>query len=141
LNVTITGFVQRYQQYLQHPVKVDEQNGIASFESLLEAVQNSGQQLYLLIDEYDNFANEVLMQAYSDEPRYKALLHGEGILKTLFKTIKSGASQQGIARVFITGVSPVVMSDITSGYNVAKISTLIPSSMPCAVLPKPNWWQ
>jgi hypothetical protein len=59
------------------------------------------------------------MQARPDEARYKALLHGEGILKTLFKTIKSGASHQGLGRVFITGVSPVVMSDITSGYNVA----------------------
>lgn len=59
------------------------------------------------------------MQTHSDEQRYKDLLPGEGILKTLFKAIKVNASEGKIARVFITGVSPVVMSDMTSGYNVA----------------------
>jgi hypothetical protein len=52
--------------------------------------------------------------------RYEELVEGEGIIKTLFKVIKSGASGSGIDRVFLTGVSPVVLSDITSGYNVAE---------------------
>jgi hypothetical protein len=57
---------------------------------------------------------------------YKALLHGEGLLKTVFKTVKAAASGLGLDRVFITGVSPVVLSDMTSGYNVAKSIYLEP---------------
>ncbi len=51
---------------------------------------------------------------------YEALVYGDGLLKTLFKAIKASAGNSSISRTFITGVSPVVMSDITSGYNIAE---------------------
>ena len=79
----------------------------------------SGHKVYLLIDEYDNFANDVLMAGRRPE-FYEALLYGEGLLKTVFKAVKAGASGGGIDRVFITGVSPVALNDMTSGYNVAE---------------------
>ncbi len=52
--------------------------------------------------------------------RYKTLVHDEGVLRTLFKVIKSSTGSSMFDWVFITGVSPVVMSDITSGHNVAR---------------------
>jgi hypothetical protein len=52
--------------------------------------------------------------------RYETLVRGEGTIKTFFKAVKEGAEGRGIDRVFLTGVSPVVLSDITSGYNVAE---------------------
>jgi hypothetical protein len=52
--------------------------------------------------------------------RYKAVLSAESSLKTFFKAVKSASSGGGLERVFITGVSPVLMSDITSAYNIAK---------------------
>ncbi len=52
--------------------------------------------------------------------RYKTLLSSEGSLKAIFKSVKSASSGDGLERVFITGVSPVLMSDITSAYNVAE---------------------
>ena len=119
INQTIKGFKGLYQQYLTVDIDILPDNGLASFESLANAVQNSGYPLYLLIDEYDNFANEVLMQTRPNQQRYEDLVQSEGILKTLFKAIKANASEGKIGRVFITGVSPLVMSDMTSGYNVA----------------------
>ncbi len=119
VNVAIQECARRYQPLLQYPVDVNEADALTSLQSLLSVVQQSGQAIYLLIDEYDNFANDVLMQDVSDEQRYRELLEGEGILKTLFKIIKASASEGKISRVFITGVSPVVLSDMTSGYNVA----------------------
>lgn len=119
LNEAIKGFISYYAAYLTEEVTIYPDNGIGSFEALTHAVKNSGYQLYLLIDEYDNFANEVLMHHQGNKERYLDLLAGEGILKSLFKVIKTSASQGSIARVFITGVSPVVLSDMTSGYNVA----------------------
>jgi hypothetical protein len=75
----------------------------------------------LLIDEYDNFANELLMGGQPQgQSRHAALLYGEGTLKTLFKTVKAAAAGWGLDRAFITGVSPIVLSDMSSGYNVAE---------------------
>ncbi len=113
LNLAIADCAERYQL----DVKLNEDDALYSFGRLLQAVNKTQRPLYLLIDEYDNFANEVMM---TNNSHYGALLQGEGLLKTVFKNIKSAAGGLGLERVFITGVSPVVMSDMTSGYNVAK---------------------
>ncbi|TGN99848.1 ATPase AAA [Candidatus Thiomargarita nelsonii] len=121
LNNSIQEFAAHYQNLLQYQIKIDPQNAISSFESALIAIKQTPYRLYLLIDEYDNFANEVLMGRGEISPsRYKALLSTEGSLKAIFKTVKSASSGRGLERVFITGVSPVLMSDITSAYNVAE---------------------
>jgi len=78
--------------------------------------------LYLLIDEYDNFANELMTgHRATEESHYQAILSGEDCMKALFKSVKAAAGGQGLGgRVFITGVSPVTISDLTSAYNVSK---------------------
>lgn len=119
LNISIEGFIAKYEAELARPVVIDSDDAIASFQSLCSALNFSEHKLYLLIDEYDNFANEVLIHQDDGQQRYKDLLAGEGIVKTLFKVIKASAAEGAIGRVFITGVSPVVMADMTSGYNVA----------------------
>lgn len=119
INTTVEEFVEKYRNTLTSSVTIVPHNAIASFESLAGAVKNSGHTLYLLVDEYDNFANEVLISDPRDRVRYHDLLEGEDALRTLFKVIKANASEGKISRVFITGVSPVVMSYLTSGYNVA----------------------
>ncbi|NVZ10683.1 AAA family ATPase [Allochromatium humboldtianum] len=99
-------------------IEIVPDDAVISLSSLLRRVRREDHFLYLLIDEYDNFANEVLMSGRRQE-FYEGLLYGEGLLKTLFKGVKA-AMGQGIDRVFITGVSPVVLSDMTSGYNVGE---------------------
>nr|VFK11986.1 MAG: PD-(D/E)XK nuclease superfamily protein [Candidatus Kentron sp. LPFa] len=121
LNDRIGAFSRYYQKLLPHRIRINDQDALSSFRSLLDAVQQTDYSLYLLIDEYDNLANELMMgHRPTEESRYQAILSGEGRMKALFKTIKMAASGQGLGRVFITGVSPVVMSDLTSAYNVAK---------------------
>ncbi|WP_216093255.1 AAA family ATPase [Candidatus Marithrix sp. Canyon 246] len=121
LNERFQDFANYYQSILKISISINPSNPIASFLSLLRAVRTTAYKLYLLIDEYDNFANEVMMgkQKISNS-RYDALTSAESFLKTLFKSVKSATSGQGLERVFITGVSPVLMTDITSSYNVAK---------------------
>ncbi|HOW76479.1 MAG TPA: AAA family ATPase, partial [Candidatus Competibacteraceae bacterium] len=121
LNVRITDVIGRYAEWLGDRVCVLPDNGIASFQSLISVVSQTPYKLYLLIDEYDNFANEVMISRERGKPRYQELVEGEGIIKTFFKAVKDGAEGRGVDRVFITGVSPVVLSDMTSGYNVVKI--------------------
>jgi hypothetical protein len=121
LNSRIKDFAVYYKEQLGETIEINPANALASLQSLLTAVRATPQQLYLLIDEYDNFANEILMGGTGAGPqRYDSLLRGEGALKTLFKTIKAAASGGGLDRVFITGVAPLVLSDMTSGYNVAE---------------------
>ena len=74
--------------------------------------------LYVLIDEYDNFANTVLAH-HGAEP-YHSFTHGGGFYRNFFATLKGGAERTGggLERLFITGVSPVTMDDVTSGFNI-----------------------
>lgn len=122
INACIHDFRVRYADRLARPVDIDPGNSIVSFRHALAATHGTGHKLYLLIDEYDNFANELMPrgQRALDEDHYRALVHGEGLLKTVFKAVKSAAEQGALDRVFITGVSPVVLADISSGYNVAE---------------------
>ena len=121
LNSTIERFALRYADLLSHQIQLDPNDALRSFQSLLAVVEQTPYRIYLLIDEYDNFANNVLMGGHvKSRQRYEDLVKGEGVLKTLFNVVKSATSGLGLDRTFITGVSPVVMSDITSGYNIAE---------------------
>lgn len=120
LNERIAIFANNYRHLLTAPIRHYPHNALVSFESVVAAVQRTPYRLYLLVDEYDNFANEVMMSSQSaGHDRYEALVTGEGLLKTVFKNVK-GAMDEGLGRVFITGVSPIVLSDVTSGYNISE---------------------
>ena len=75
--------------------------------------------LYVLIDEYDNFANTIL--AHDGEASYRAFTHGGGFYRNFFATLKGGAGQGGgLERLFVTGVSPITLDDVTSGFNIGR---------------------
>ncbi|MCD8270173.1 MAG: ATP-binding protein [Parabacteroides sp.] len=80
--------------------------------------------IYLIIDEYDNFTNQ-LITSFKDN-LYSELTTGDSFLRTFFKVIKEGVKAQGIAGTFITGVLPITMDDLTSGFNIAQMVTLQP---------------
>ena len=81
--------------------------------------------LYALIDEYDNFANTIL--AYHGAEAYQSFTHGGGFYRNFFATLKAGAGRGGgLERLFITGVSPITMDDVTSGFNIGKNISLHP---------------
>jgi hypothetical protein len=121
INGCIEQFTVRYKPFLTAKIECHPTNALRSLQAVLAALEGTPYKLYLLIDEYDNFANEVMMagQPHSQE-KYETLIQGEGALKAVFKAVKSATRGLGIERVFITGVSPVVMSDISSGFNIAK---------------------
>ncbi|MDM8521214.1 AAA family ATPase [Anaerolineales bacterium HSG6] len=120
INQQIRTFAIKYRDYLSYEIEINPTNGLASFQSLLAVMQATSHRLYLLIDEYDNFANEVMVSREWGQKRYEQLIQGEGIFKTLFKVIKGTLAGMGLERVFMTGVSPVVMSDLTSGQFVSR---------------------
>ena len=122
INVRIDGFYKfyNYKGFEIPNIEINRDDALYSIDSLVASIRMTPYPVYLLIDEYDNFANTVMMGVQSTEKRYEALVHDEGPLRTFFKSVKASTSGSMFDRVFITGVSPVVMSDITSGYNIAK---------------------
>ena len=82
--------------------------------------------VYLIIDEYDNFTNVVLSRY--GHSRYHDLTHGAGFFRFFFNKIKGATTDSGASfkRMFISGVSPVTLDDVTSGFNIASMITLDP---------------
>ena len=80
--------------------------------------------LYVLIDEYDNFANTILARQGADA--YHDFTHGGGFFRNFFATLKAGTENGSLERLFVTGVSPVTMDDVTSGFNIGSNLSLQP---------------
>lgn len=101
-------------------------SGSDIFSSIIDLCKDSGQKLYVFIDEYDNFANTILSTV--GKRAYHELTHGAGFFRTFFNVLKSGTTGTGapVTRSFITGVSPITMDDVTSGYNIGKNVSLEP---------------
>jgi Predicted AAA-ATPase/PD-(D/E)XK nuclease superfamily len=76
--------------------------------------------IYLFIDEYDNFTNTILSKHGNE--RYQQLTHDEGFFRFFFNKIKLATTDKNasLKKIFITGVSPITLDDVTSGFNIAK---------------------
>ena len=108
-------------QHILSPPSID-----AKLAALFLYAEDRGIPLYVLIDEYDNFANTIL--AYHGTEAYQSFTHGGGFYRNFFATLKAGAgrSRGGLERLFITGVSPITMDDVTSGFNIGRNISLEP---------------
>ncbi len=80
--------------------------------------------LYIIIDEYDNFANQLIISR--NDTLYRELTADDGFLKTFFKVIKEGRKTGAVSNIFITGVLPITMDELASGFNIARFITLHP---------------
>ena len=108
-------------------VREDGTDPSAMLSALNRHISRTGcPHIYLLIDEYDNFTN-TLLATYGTE-RYRRTTHGEGFIREFFNTIKAATTgpNAAIDRLFITGVSPVTMDDVTSGFNIGTNISLLP---------------
>ena len=112
-------FCEVYADLLPQGIKerLDEKDGaVNQLDFLCHECERAGRDIYLFIDEYDHFTNAILADPESLH-RYTNETHGEGYLRAFFNKIKAG-TYSSIKRCFITGVSPVTMDDLTSGFNI-----------------------
>ena len=116
-------FIQKYENLLGSAVwqivNVDETDPGLMLSSLKQYVsRTSYPRIYLMIDEYDNFTNTIL-SSHGQDP-YKKRMHGDGFIRSFFNVVKASTSNADAAvdRLFITGVSPITMDDVTSGFNI-----------------------
>ena len=114
LSIKLDGFVQQYASYYGEK-KVEEIKTKTEYadklQLIFDAAKANGFRLYLIIDEYDNFTNVVLNE--HGERVYHAITHADGFYRDVFKKFKGN-----FERIFMMGVSPVTLDDVTSGYNV-----------------------
>jgi len=81
--------------------------------------------LYIIIDEYDNFANQLIINR--NLPLYDALTDNTSFLKAFFKVLKEGRERGAIKNIYITGILPVTIGDLASAFNVGTYLTLDPT--------------
>jgi len=117
--LSIDSFLRRYADILDISYNNDlirySEWPSENIKQLFSLLKHQPYKVYLLIDEYDNFANELI--ASGNEKFYTDILHGGGFVRTFFKAIKMATSTGVISRLFLTGVSPLVLNDLTSGFN------------------------
>ena len=126
-NIMFNSCCNRYAHLLPPDTKEGlqkEKGAVAQLRYLCQKCMDAGQRIYLFIDEYDNFTNNILANEEHLQ-RYRKQTHGEGYLRRFFNTIK-GAAGSALGRVFVTGVSPVTMDDLTSGFNIGTNYSLAP---------------
>ena len=126
-NNKFNSFCSRYAHLLPPDTKEEmnqKEDAVAQLGFLCDKCAEAGLKIYLFIDEYDHFTNQILAHK-EHETRYREQTHGEGYLRHFFDTIK-GAAGDSLGRVFVTGVSPVTMDDLTSGFNIGTNYSLAP---------------
>ena len=120
-------FCDRYQNILP-PYFAErvlrESEAVDLLDSVCTECQTLGLPLYLLIDEYDHFTNKILAEPDCFD-KYRKETHGEGYIRKFYDVIKDGTNKS-IERLFMTGVSPVTMDDLTSGFNIGSNYSLEP---------------
>ena len=84
---------------------------ITKFNSL-----NLNHKLYIIIDEYDNFTNAILEGAGD---RFKSIVGNEGFIKAFYAVIKEYCGLGIVDRVFITGICPITLDSMTTGFNIS----------------------
>jgi len=122
-------FGKKYREFLDDDyfkMMEEHQKAHQKLEFLLNYLGSKGLKVYVLIDEYDNFTNTVLSTAGKE--KYHELTQGSGFFRFFFNILKGAGDQvdSGISRMFITGVSPVTMDDVTSGFNIGSSISLLP---------------
>lgn len=114
LGVQLNGFVRDYLEFYSEKVQrqVEETKDAGGKLAIIQSeAKSKSYPLYLIIDEYDNFTNTVLNE--QGENVYWAITHAEGFYRDIFKKFKGS-----FERIFMMGVSPVTLDDVTSGYNI-----------------------
>ena len=114
----ISDFKRRYKDFDFDYSKLDRTDATTLFNEFAIAYKDysDSQTLYVMIDEYDNFANEILSK---DLDLFLNITSKDGFLKTFYSAIKNHAKNT-IAKTFITGVSSVSLDSLTSGFNIAR---------------------
>ncbi|MCL2064464.1 MAG: ATP-binding protein [Candidatus Cloacimonetes bacterium] len=128
-NIEIWAFMRRNKEYIHENIveMVNKENAISDkLNILVHGIRESNQKFYIFIDEYDNFTNALLSEEGAE--LYHQITSQNGFFKDFFRTLKTLTSgmNPALSRLFMTGVSPITLDDVSSGFNIGTNISLIP---------------
>ncbi|MCL2074570.1 MAG: ATP-binding protein [Marinilabiliaceae bacterium] len=101
--------------------ELGQRNSVRGYiEFAYKIIEKYNSKAYIIIDEYDHFANDLIAQGTNlSMEQYKELIWANGVVRDFYETLKDGI-QNIIDKIFITGITPIMLDDVTSGFNVSK---------------------
>ncbi|MDR1270000.1 MAG: ATP-binding protein [Planctomycetaceae bacterium] len=102
-----------------------EQPNFSILDWSFRVAESAGIKIFVIIDEYDHFANDLIaMGTIMGNDFYKKMITANGLVRDFYEKLKIVSKYGIVDRTFITGISPVMLDDLTSGYNIADNLTL-----------------
>ena len=123
---TVLAGLEVFREYYGLHIPIIENNDYNSADLLHrflgKTYQMTGRKLYIMIDEYDHFANAIL----SNRQVFTKITSKEGFVRSFYEVFKSHTTGSCIDRIFITGVTSLTLDSLTSGFNIAKNVSMFP---------------
>jgi hypothetical protein len=121
---TVRLFLSRYKNVLPDAANLlntlnEKHPGVGTIDLAYTAASGAGIPIYVIIDEYDHFANNLIAMGKTYIKEVKA----GGIVRTFYESLKAGTVSV-VKRIFITGITPMMINDLTSGFNMATAYSL-----------------
>ncbi|MDR1720602.1 MAG: ATP-binding protein, partial [Dysgonamonadaceae bacterium] len=126
----VCDFFDKYSNLIPNSAALIEQlekdkRGVDSILRVINAAHSNNFRIFILIDEYDHFANDLIaLGTQTGTDVYHEMVSANGIVRDFYENIKMGAKDSTFYRTFITGISPIMLDDLTSGYNIGNKLTL-----------------
>jgi hypothetical protein len=125
IKFTVRQFLQRHKNLFpkakQFIEQLDrEQSTLSILSTAFSIADDSRIKIFVIIDEYDHFANDLIaMGTIMGDDFYKKMITVNGLVRDFYEKLKIASKYGIVDRTFITGISPVMLDDLTSGYNIA----------------------
>ena len=123
----LIAFFKKYKKYFSEAEElIDELKKSSSTRRLdifFNQVLMTEEKVFLIIDEYDHFANDLI--AVGNDGYYKDVIRASGFVRDFYENIKIG-TKKVIDKIFITGIAPIMLDDLTSGFNITSNITIEP---------------
>jgi hypothetical protein len=120
---TLLKFVEIYRHLFRDTGDLIEEikhtsKSTVALQTIFGAVEVVGAKLFVLIDEYDHFANDLIALGTLGDNAYRNMMKANGLVRDFYENLKDG-TKSVVSRIFFTGISPMMMNDLTSGFNIA----------------------
>ena len=109
--------IEDYERLKKEAWIIDNVRGYIEFA--FDIIDHFGKKAFIIIDEYDHFANDLIaMGTNLSLEQYKQIIWANGVVRDFYETLKDN-TETVIDRIFITGVTPIMLDDVTSGFNIS----------------------
>jgi hypothetical protein len=111
------GYIPNMAAYIQECKT--KQSLTDNLNTAFRAATSIDRKVFVVIDEYDHFANDLIaLDSVAGDDTYRKIIRANGLVRDFYETLKEG-SESAIDRIILTGITPIMLDDLTSGFNIA----------------------